>query len=193
MDKRWIVILFIIIIASVCGYLIIQDSPYVGNAIADIDKSTVSIPYGFSVDQSKEKTLELINKNTYEKIYIEDISKQNIVEKSFEGNLKNIEKEYNLIDNFTNTTNNGINVHIAHYYDLNNEKLKNQSIAYFYTSGYTFYLKLTGFNNINEMNDIITFIVDTIKPDYKKPKDSEDTQDKSELSVNYTREVKSQD
>lgn len=192
MDKRWIAILFIIIIACGCGYLLVQYSPTVGNAIADVDKSSVTLPHGFSVGSSEANSLELVNKNTNEKIFIEDLGQGDSAEKSFKGNLETISKDKEAIDDTVNTTDNGVTVYIAHYADLNNPDLKNLSIAYYYTYGHTYHLKLSGFDSIESMDEKITFIADTTHPDYKKahaPQEGED----SDLAVNYKREVKSQD
>lgn len=193
MDKRWIAILFIIIIACGCGYYIIKSSSTVGNAIADVNTHSVTLPYGFSVGHSESNSIALIDKNTNEKIYIKDVGKGDSAASSFNSNLKKLSKEKEVINNTTKTTDNNVVIYIAHYVDLNNESLKNQSIAYYYTYGHTFQLKLSGFNDISNLDDKITFIADTTHPDYKKPQDTDDTQEQSDLAVNYKREVKSQD
>ena len=92
--------------------------------------------------------------------------------------LQNIKE---IIDNKTINTPNGLKLYIAHYTDSDNESLKNQSIAHYYTYNHTFYTKLTGFDDIGNLDEKIIFISDSIQPDYKKPQDPPEKQ--SELSV----------
>ena len=193
MDKRWIAILVIIVLAIICGYYVAQNSPTVGNANADVDKSSITLPYGFSVGSSEATSLELVDKNTNEKIYIEDLGKGDSAESSFKSDLKQVKKEKEFIDEVTHTTNNGITIYIAHYIDLNNEDLKNQSIAYYFTNGNTYHLKLSGFENTDSIDEKITFIAENTHPDYKKSQDNEEPQEQSDLAVKYKRTVKSQD
>ena len=183
MDKRWIAILIILIIGIGCGYFITQHSTTVGHAIADVSKSTVSLPYGFSVGLSEKTHVQLENRNTNEKIFIDDLGTGDTAEKSFNSKLKEISQSetIQILDNTTINTPQGLKLYIAHYVDSEKESLKNQSIVYYYTHDHTFYTKLTGFDNIDSIDKIIIFISDSIQPDYKKPRDTPKKQ--SELSV----------
>lgn len=183
MDRRWIAILIILIIGVGCGFFIAQHSTTIGHAIADVSKCTVSQPYGFSVGPSDDTNLELENRNTKEKIFIEDLGPKDTAKKSFKSKLKEISESetVKIIDNKTINTPNGLKLYIAHYTDSDNESLKNQSIAYYYTYNHTFYTKLTGFDDIGNLDEKIIFISDSIQPDYKKPQDPPEKQ--SELSV----------
>lgn len=185
MDKRWIAILVIIIIALGCGYFIAEKSPTIGNAIADVSKSIVSLPFGFSVGPTDDTSLELENRNTHEKIFIEDLGPGNHAEKGFKSELKEITDSGNnkIIDNTSTTTSSGIKVYLANYIDMDDENLKNQSIAYYCAYGHTFHMKLTGFSDIDNMDEKLVFVADSTHPDYKKPQDPEETQDNSDLSV----------
>ena len=185
MDKRWIAILISMIIGIGCGYFISQHSTTIGHAIADVSKSTVSLPYGFSVGPTDETSLGLENRNTKEKIYIDDLGSQNIAKKRFKSELKEISQSGNIkiLDNATIDTPSGLKVYLAHYTDSDKAQLKNQSIAYYYTHGHTFYTKLTGFSNIGNMDEKLIFISDSLQPDYKKPQDPPEEKSESELSV----------
>ena len=171
MDKRWIAILIIMIIGIGCGYFISQHSTTIGHAIADVSKSTVSLPYGFSVGPTDETSLGLENRNIAKKRF-----KSERKEISQSGNIK-------ILDNDTIDTPSGLKVYLAHYTDSDKAQLKNQSIAYYYTHGHTFYTKLTGFSNIGNMDEKLIFISDSLQPDYKKPQDPPEEKSESELSV----------
>lgn len=189
MDKRWIVILIIMIIGIGCGYLISQHSTTIGHSIADVSKSTVSMPYGFSAGKADDTSLKLENRNTKEKIFIEDLGPKNIAKESFKKELKELSKSGNIkiINDTEITTQNGLKVYIAHYSDLDKENLKNQSIAYYYTYGHTFYTKMTGFSDIATMDETLVFISDSLQPDYKKPQDPPDEKSESDLSVDINK------
>lgn len=191
MDKRWILIIIIIIIAAGCGYLVAQSSPNVGNAIAGVNKSIVTLPHGFSVGSSEGAYLELINKHSDEKIYIEDKGSGDNSEIDFEKNLKKISEtsDKQIIDNFSDITPNGIKVYIAHY--INEETSKNESISYYFTFGHTYYMKLSGFEDVNQENEKIKLIADTTETDFKKAQNPEDNP-KSDSAVKYERKVKGQ-
>ena len=118
MDRRWIAILIILIIGIGCGYFIAQHSSTIGHAIADVSKSTVSIPYGFSAGLADEKSLVIENKNTKEKMYIEDLGPGDTAKKSLEYKLGKISEDNEIIDNTTITTPDGIKVYITHYTDF---------------------------------------------------------------------------
>lgn len=195
MDKRWLAILIIIIIASGCVYLIAQFSPSVGNAITDVNKTSITVPNDFSVKSPDAASTNLINKNTHENIYVKDISNKDCSQERFENSLKKISKsnDKQVLDNTTNTTESGITIYTIHYTKLDdNGNANNLSIAYFYNAGHTFYLKLSGFDNIDRTNEQIEFIADTMHPDYKKSQDPQETQDQSDLAVKYEKKVKNQ-
>lgn len=189
MDKRWIAILIIMIIGIGCGYFIAQHSSTIGHAIADVSKSTVSMPYGFSATPVGETGLKLENKNTKETIYIEDLGSGDNTKKSFEEKFEKISKAKNnkVIENTVITTPNGIKAYTAHYNDFNKEPSKNKSIAYFYTYGHTFYTKLTGFKDIDNTEEMMIFIIDSVQPDYKKPRTSTEKESDFSVDINQIR------
>lgn len=189
MDKRWIIILIIMIIGIGCGYFITQHSTTIGHAIADVSKSTVALPYGFSAGKSDDTNLVIENRNTKEKIFIEDLGSKDSAKKRFAGELKELSKSKNIkiIDNGTITTPNGLEIYVAHYTDSDKENLKNQSTAYYYTYNHTFHAKLTKFNDIEDMDEKLTFTSDSIQPDYKKPQDPPEEESQSELNVDISK------
>lgn len=164
MDKRWIAIFIILIIGVTCMYFVVDSSNTVGSAIADVNKSTITIPHGFSKGDSDTGSILLVNKQGSEKIFIKDLGKSDISKNSFEKKFKSISQEMNIIKNTTNVTNN-VTVYSVYY---QNGSEFNESISYFYSCQHTFYMKMSGFKDIADMENNINFIVNTIKPDYKQ-------------------------
>lgn len=169
MDKRWILILIVIIMAVVCGYFIVSSSNTVGNAIVDVNKFTVTVPPGFGIESSTADTTTLIKKGGVEKVSIKDLGKKDIALSEYNKKLKSMSKngDIEIISNTTDSRDN-LTIDTIKYQDYSKENLTNQSITYLYTYERTFSVKLTGFSDVNYMDDVLTFIADTLKPDYKK-------------------------
>lgn len=169
MDKRWLFIVIILILAVCCGYFIASSSDNVGNAIADLNKSTVTLPHGFSVGETTPDSIELIKRNHPEKIFIQDLGKGDKALDEFKYELKSLSKNDNseVISNSTNSTENFKSYTILYKY-YKDDEVTNESISTVYTANHTFLVKLSGFNSNDEMNDYMNFVIKTIKPDYKK-------------------------
>lgn len=182
-------ILIIMIIGIGCGYFISQHSTTVGHAIADVSKSTVSLPHGFSAGPADDNSLKLVNRNNDEEIFIKDLGAGDAAQKIFKSSLKNISgSEYKkVIDNTTITTSKGLKVYAIHYVDSNKESPKYKCKAYFYTYGHTFYTKFTEFDDIDDLNEKIIFISDSIQPDYKKPRNPQEKQSDFSVDMNDVR------
>lgn len=171
MDRRWISILIIIIIACICGYLIVQSSDTVGNAVVDVNKSLVTIPSGFTGDSDIDSAT-FFDKSGTKSIYIKDIGKIDSVLSSF----KNSEKELNNdtdIDIQSNTTAKigDVTVYTIYYVNSSDSSSKIASNSYFYSFDHTYFVKMKGFSNQDELNKYLEKIVKTTKPDYKKSQD----------------------
>lgn len=160
MDKRWIAILVILIIGVSCMVYVVSTSNTVGSAISDVNKSTITLPDGFSKGDSTSGSIFLVNKQSDEKIYMEDLGKSDISKEKFTKKSNSISSTDINITNLTDTT-----VYTIYYLD---EPGFNNSISYFYSCQHTFYMKMTGYDNIKDMNEDINFIVTTIQPDYKQ-------------------------
>lgn len=168
MDKRWIGILLIIIIACVCGYLVISSSNTVGNAITDVGKSTVTLPHGFSVKDDDSDSTTLFNKNSKAEIYIEDLGKKDQSLDCFNSEMKNLssDKDIEIVKNTTNITDDFKLYSV--FYTKGNETM---SVSYIFKNNHTFLIKCSGFDDINDLADKINFIADNLEIDYKKSQD----------------------
>lgn len=171
MDKRWISILIIIIIACGCGYLIIQSSDTVGNAIVDVNKSQVTIPSGFSGDSDLDSAT-FLDKSNSKSIYVKDLGKiDNALSnfKNFENELNN-DKDIDIQSNDTVKIGD-ITVYTVYYINSTDSNSKLMSNSYLYSYEHTYLVKMKGFDNQDELNKNLEKIVKTIKPDYKKSQD----------------------
>ncbi len=164
MDKRWILILIIMIIGVSCMYFVIDNSNTVGSAITDVNKSTVTLPDGFSKVDSTSNSVSLSDKNGDESIFLKDLGKKDCANSSFHKKLNSMPEDIIYTKNTTNVTNN-ITEYIIYYQDEGN---LNNSFSYFYTCNHTFYMNMKGFESVNEMDKVMNFIVTTLQPDYKQ-------------------------
>ena len=169
MDRRWILILIIMILAVLCGYHIVSTSDSVGNAIIDVNKSTAVLPPGFSVGESNSDSVALYKKNQPEKLFIKDLGKGSFGEdeiikknKSFTSN-DDIEI-INYKENITDDT----QFYTIYYQNYSDTESLNQSVSYLNKINHTFLLKCSGFSDAADMDKNLNFLTETIKPDYKK-------------------------
>lgn len=168
MDKRWIGILVIIIIACLCGYLVVNSSNTVGNAITDVNKSTVTLPHDFSVETSDSESTTLINKNTGSKIFIKDLGKKDVALDKFNEKFKNLSSDKSIvIEKNTSTVNDEIQMYSVFY--KNDSEYR--SFSYVHTYNHTYLIKGSGFSDANDLINKINFVANTIQPDYKKSQD----------------------
>lgn len=171
MDKRWILILIILIVGGYCTYNIVDSSTTVGDAITVVNKSVITIPKDFSIADTDKNSVDLIDNKDNKKIHIEDIGKGDIALETFNREISLLSGSPN-IHLLKNSTLNAGNMTI-YKSDLENytNDLTNVSLAYIYSSGHTFAIKFEGYSNENELNKDLKFMVNTISPDYKQAQD----------------------
>ena len=169
MDKRWILIIIIAIIGLSSMYLIVDNSMTVGSAITTFSKTTITIPEGFSVEDTSNNILTLYNKNNNEKIEIYDFGKGNTI-KEMQTNITSEILEEEGLNNVTNRT---INLEDT---EISQTILKNGSnskvvISYFYKYNHTYSIIMTGYNKVNTTTQDLDWILCTLRPDYKQSQD----------------------
>lgn len=170
MDKRWILILIILIVGCVCMYFIVDSSTTVGDAITVVNKSVITLPQDFTIGDDDKNSVELIDESTHESIYIKDLGKGDKAFDCFKDELDSLNKngDVNLLSNSTMNISD-INTYKIDLQNLTNSE--NSTIAYVYTSNHTFTLKFEGYSNQNDLNNDLNFIVSTISPDFKQAQD----------------------
>ena len=145
MDKRWILILIIIIVAVVCGYLVLDSSTTVGKAVAVADRCVFTLPDGFSLKESGNTYVEIERDETPEEI----------------GD------SYVFIGNETTKTPKGIEIFTTYY----KNSTGNVSSSFFYTSNHTFIVYTIGYKDSAALKKDVNYIADTLRPDYKQAQD----------------------
>ena len=169
MDKRWILIIIIAIIGLSSMYLIVDESMTVGSAITTFSKTTITIPEGFSVEDTSSNIVTLYNKKNNEKIEICDFGKGNTVKEM----QTNITAEILQEEGLNNVTNRTFNLDDT---EINQTILKNGSnskvvISYFYKYNHTYSIIMTGYKKLNTTTQDLDCILYTLRPDYKQSQD----------------------
>ena len=169
MDKRWISILIIIILAICCGYLIVSSSNTVGNAIVDVNKSTVTIPHHFSVGSEEKDSIVLNERSGTAKIFVKDLGKISNFKKLFDKEVKSLSdnEEIDILKNTTNSTAD-FEYYTVYYQDYSDSEMYNKSITYLYKFKHTYLVKCDGFKDTGFLDSNLDLIINTIKLDYKK-------------------------
>ncbi|WP_405270115.1 hypothetical protein [Methanobrevibacter sp.] len=171
MDKRWILILIILVVGGYWTFTVAESSTTVGDAITVVNKSVITLPDDFTIADSDKDSVDLIDKKDNRKIHIEDIGKGDLAYETFNREINSLSETSN-IHLLKNSTLNAGNITI-YKSDLENytNDLKNVSIAYIYSSGHTFAIKFEGYPNENDLNKDLKFMVTTIAPDFKQAQD----------------------
>ncbi len=165
MDKRWILILIILIVGCACLYYIVDSSNTVGDAITVVNKSVITLPSDFTIDSDSKSSVTLINENSDETIVIKDLGKSDSAFDCFKEDL-------NSLDNILNNSTLNINNITAYEIDFQNLTTKsNTTLVYVYSSNHTFNIQFDGYEDQNELNQDLNFIVSTISPDFKQNQD----------------------
>ena len=170
MDKRWILILIILIAGCACMYHIVDSSNSVGDAITVVNKTVITLPSGFTIGDDDRSSVTLVNENNNETIFIEDLGKSDTSLDNFKNDLNRF-YESNNIHVLNNET---LNIKDSPVYRIN---LKNDTngvdstFVYMYSCNHTFNVKFNGYSNEDDLNQDFNFIINTISPDFKQKQD----------------------
>ena len=169
MDRRWIYILLLCLIAAGCGYLIASTSNSVGNAITDVNTSMVTLPQGFGVQSSGVLKTELIQRDTGELILIKDFGKVDVGLSEFNKKLDFLSKDKNckVLDNSTDS-NNRYTLYTVSYENNTDGNSSKESVSYLYLYNRTYFIKQTGYSSTDKMSDNLDYVVKSLRLDYKK-------------------------
>ena len=77
MDKRWIIIIIILIVGFSSLYFIVNDSMRLGKAIDTIDNVIITLPTDFKIGEKTPTSAELMDRDADKKIKIELIKQKN--------------------------------------------------------------------------------------------------------------------
>ena len=62
-------------------------------------------------------------------------------------------------------------VYTVYYTNTTNPETLNMSNSYFYSFEHTYFVKMSGFDSLDRLNENLEKIVTAIKPDYKQSQD----------------------
>ena len=164
MDKRYLLILVVVILCGINLSIIVTNSDVVGSASVSVGKYLFSIPEGFSVDENNGNSVVIQNKD-----------KVTIYFNSNLGSVDNYDNQLKYIDNTTtykilskgSLTIDNIKVDSVYY---QNENHTNFSAFYFEKDNNPFKIVLSNFNYDNDRNLTLKYVTDIIQSthlDYK--------------------------
>lgn len=165
MDKRYLLILLIIIICGINLSIIANNSDIVGSTSIGVGHYLFSVPEGFDSYEDNGNSVTIQNKNNIT-IYIET-------------NLGNNDTYYSRLNHIENRTNatilsegtisiENISVNTVYYMTSNNN---NRSVSYFEKDNTTFKIIVSNFNYNDDYDltlDYVTFIIKSLRDNYKK-------------------------
>lgn len=172
MNKKWILILIFLIVGCCCLFYVIETSSTVGNAITVVNKTVVSLPDEFSIENRENRYSTLLNKNTNEKITIEDLSKGESALDNFKEKLIDLSKNPD-INHITNSTLNidNITAYKIDYQNITKENNSDLCNVYVFTCNHTFLIKLENYNNSTKLNENLDYVITHMTPDFKQSQD----------------------
>ena len=173
MDKRWLGILIILIVGCCCMYFVATSSDSVGLSITKVNKTLITLPSDFSIEDTEKGSAKIINWNTNQTIHIKDLGKQDNAFDKFQEKINELKKDPKIKINGNSTRN--ISGKPTYTIDITNTTSgnpDNSTIAYVFTCNHTFVLKLKNYkDNKNKLNHDLDFVVKNMKIDYKQSQD----------------------
>ncbi len=167
MDKRWIVIIIILIVGISSLFLIANQSDKIGKAITTIDNVVITLPTDFRVEHAGDGYTTLTNRNTGEKLHIELIKEKNKAQSLMKSKLEELKSDN--VDNIENYTQNiaNITVYTISYQNLSSDSPVNYTVNYLNKLNKTFIITTSNYDDsTSELSDL-TDIVTTLRLDYK--------------------------
>ena len=172
MDKRYFLIIAIVLVCLVNMYAISQFSDVVGSASVNVGDYTCSIPENFNLMNSYGDYVVINNPNSglYVAIYYYNDSTQFNFSKG----------SADLVNNPSNTVlSNGtinigdVNIESIYYshHDSSSDVTNNRSVFYFEKDNVSFKVNMENFDYKNDRDktiEVLSFIVNSLRPNYKR-------------------------
>lgn len=170
MDKRWIYILIILIIGVAALVAIVDSSTSVGSAVVSVHTYTTTLPKGYNIEISETDYASVINRQTDEKVTIKYCGKGNLIDENFEKKLTDLQNNENVTKiNKTKDKYNNITFKTVNYEKMPNNTVN--KILVFMKYGHTFTIESKNYHDLDTLNEKTNYVLDTLKPDYKKSQD----------------------
>lgn len=176
MDKRWLIIILILIIGCGTLYLIVDNSNVVGKASVNLKDSTFTLPLGFDVFNSRQiNDIEIVNYKTNMKIQIIELENNNSAKADFNNSLSDLYNgtEFKVIDSGVATIANitCYVIQFKHNENVSGNGSNNFTYIFFYKDNYTYNIRVWNFDYKTDQEFVsgnVSFIIDSLRINYKK-------------------------
>lgn len=170
MDRRWILLIIILIIGIGCMHYIVSTSPEIGTAIASVDRVMVTLPDGFTNFQTDENSVSMESKYTHEKLFFKSSDRGDHAFEKYNHSLKEWKDDDTIkITNKSTMKIDNVTVYVICYQNSTSGQIKDYMRAYFYDFNTTFFITMWNFESYDKAESNLKYIVETLYPDYKKP------------------------
>lgn len=164
MDKRYLLILAVIILCGINLSIIVTNSDVVGSASVSVGKYLFSMPEGFDISENNGNSVVIQNKD---KVIIYFNTNLDSVD-NYDNQLKSIDNTttYKILSKGSLTIDN-VKVDTVYYQNVNHTNI---SVFYFEKENNPFKIVLSNFNYDNDRNATLNYITDIIQSthlDYK--------------------------
>lgn len=168
MDKRYFLIIFILIMGFTSLFFISNNSDMIGTASVNVGNFIFSLPGGFILGHSESDSVALYNPDNNLNMNIQLVNGSDTYESQL--NWMQNSSSYIILGKGSININNVVvdSIYNKHYY--NNNKYTNSSIFYFNMYDNNFKIEITGFDYDKNQNQTIQCLVDVItslKPNYE--------------------------
>ena len=165
MDKRYFLIIIVIVVCCFNLYMIANYSDIVGDASIDAGNYTFSLPQDFTLYEQGKNGVLISNSESMNMIIDSVVSDDD----NYINRTQDILRGHNKIYSNGTIDVNGIVINSIFYQNLDNNQ--NHSNFYFNKDGNEFKIRVSNFNydsQKDEVIDIVTYIVTTLRVNYKK-------------------------
>ena len=164
MDKRYFLIIGIIVMCCANLYIISTFSDVVGDAYFDVGNYTFTLPEGFTVETTENNHIIIVNQNNKMKINIFSyLSKTDNYENALKFVTTNSQCKL-----LSNGTINYDNIHINSLYYVQNGH--NNSVFFFNKNDNTFKVVITNFNHDTQHNETIEILTQLVASERINPR-----------------------
>lgn len=168
MDKRYLLIIIILIMGLTSLFFISSNSDMVGSASVNMRDFIFSLPEGFILDHSDKDSVTLYNEKDNLYMYFQVVDDSNTYDSLL--NWMNNSSSYVILSKGSIKINDidVDTVYNKHYYD--NNQYSNSSVFYFNMYDTNLKVEITGFDYDKDRNQTIDILVDLIsslKPNYQ--------------------------
>lgn len=173
MDKRYLLIIFILVIGGINLALIADHSDVVGTASVNFGNHTFSLPDGFNLGESSEDSVMLIGTNSNLRIEFTALDRNDLNYNETLDDLRN-GSDYRVLSNGTIRTGE-MTINAIFFTDLvgnNSDEVANNYTSFFFTKDNdTYRINVWNFDYENDRDSVISdlsYILNSLRINYKQ-------------------------